>query len=67
MDNTLVIYALNVKGEVIYGECTADDYPRVKADVEGRGMSISIIDEIYGDYFKCPVTSDVMIVSASAL
>ena len=62
--NTLIIYDYNVKGEVFYGECVANDYPRVKSDLEAHGASVNVIDEVFGDYFKCPVTSDVLVVSA---
>ena len=63
MNDTLIIYALNVNGEVMYGECIADDYSRVKADAEGRGFVIDVIEEAYGDYIKCPVSKDIVLAS----
>ena len=66
MDSTLIIYDYNVKGEVLYGECTASDYPNVKSDLESRGYPTHIIEEVYGDYFKCPISKDVVLVSSLA-
>ena len=43
------IYMLNVKGDVIYGECDFYEYPRIKQSVENADISMSIIEECISD------------------
>ena len=42
----MIIYMLNINGEIIYGECDVKDYEKVVRDSESRGFAISIIDEV---------------------
>lgn len=43
------IYVLNVKGNVIYGECDFYEYPRIARNAEGDGFACSIIEDAISD------------------
>ena len=46
----VTIYMLNIKGNVMYGECSSgDEYERIANDAQGRGYAISVIDEVGTD------------------
>ena len=62
--DTLIIYDYNVNGDVYYGECHESDWANVKADLTSRGFAVNMLDEVYGPYFKCPKSRDVMLVAS---